>query len=127
MTGMFLIADDTPAKLQFLASFVKREKWAGEIIQATTTEEAIILIDDHPEISAAFIDYYIPSQRGPAIIRHLREKHPKSLIALVSSADSEENNEEAKAAGANVCICTSIPERDLVEKLGGVIEEWKIL
>ena len=95
----FLIADDTPRKMDYLLSLLKKTSWKGKILTADTCEGAIELINKH-KIDAAFIDYYIPSTYGPSIIRHLKKSNPKARIALVSSADSALNAAEAKAAGA---------------------------
>lgn len=111
----FLIADDSPGKIQFLRSMLSRVDWKGEVLIAETTEEAVTLIDANPHIDAAFIDYYIPSQNGPAIIKYLKKKNPDAKIALVSSADSTKNGNEARAAGAEAVICTSY-QSDQVEK-----------
>ncbi len=125
--NFFLIADDSPGKLHFLRSTVERSGWPGEILMATTTEDAMELIDAHTEeITAAFIDFYIPSTNGPAVIAYLKKKSPQSHIALVSSANNSDNNAKAKAAGAERTICTS-NERDHVEmELLDTIEEWKM-
>ncbi len=82
------------------------------------------LIDQHPDISAAFIDYYIPSENGPAIIRYLKVKNPQARIALVSSADSRKNSEEAKAAGAEAVICTSDQADEVESTILGLLKEW---
>lgn len=122
----FLIADDSPQKMRMLRELVERSKWPGEILQAATTEDAKGLVDTHPDISAAFIDYYIPSECGPAVIAYLKDKRPHALIALVSSADNARNTEEAMAAGAETAVCTS-NEADRVEReLMDLLSEWSV-
>ena len=122
----FLILDDSPGKMEFLRRIVLRAKWPGEILTAVTTEEACALIDAHAEIGASFIDYYIPDENGPSVIRYLLQKNPSAKIALVSSADSEENGAEARRAGATAVVCTSglmdFVERRLLE----LLEEWSM-
>ena len=123
---MFLIADDSPGKVMMLQVLLKKAKWSTPIVVARTTEEAEELIDAHPDISHAFIDYYIPSQYGPSIISYLKTKNPSARIALVSSADNPSNDEEAKAAGAGACICVTRGTSDEVEKvILELLEEWK--
>ena len=120
----FLIVDDSPWKMQFLRSMIERAKWQGDILEAWTTEEAKKLIDTHPEISAAFVDYYVPSECGPSVIRYLRAKNPNAKIALVSSADSKRNASEAISSGANAVLCTS-DQSDVVEKsLMDLLADW---
>jgi CheY-like chemotaxis protein len=122
----FLILDDSPGKMEFLRRIVLRAKWPGEILTAVTTEEACELIDAHPEISASFIDYYVPEKNGPSVIRYLTTRNPQARIALVSSSDSEANAEEARTAGATAVVCTSglmdFVERRLLE----LLEEWSM-
>ena len=122
MTRTFLIADDSAGKMTMLKSVLHAAKWEGEIFTATTTEEAIALIDSHP-IDCAFIDYYIPSTNGPAVIKHLRSAQPNAKIALVSSADNTENAQEARDAGVNTVICVSNPGSE--ELLKELLLEWK--
>ena len=121
----FLIADDTPAKLQFLVKLVERA-WKFEILTAETTEDACALIEQNPDIAAAFIDYYIPSANGPSVINYLKEKIPTARIALVSSSDNAKNAAEAKAAGAERVICTSDRGDEVERVILGLVEEWQL-
>jgi DNA-binding NarL/FixJ family response regulator len=125
MAGTFLIADDTPSKLAMLKAFVVHGQWDGEILLAKTSEEAFALIDAHPTITAAFVDYYIPSKNGPAIIAYLHAKNPAAHIALVSSADNAQNSAEAKAAGAEAVICTTHGEDILRTQLTDLLLAWR--
>lgn len=120
----FLIADDSREKILFLRHMLQRAKWNGNLVIAETTEQAKELIDAHPDISCAFIDYYIPSENGPAVIAYLREKCPQSRIALVSSADNTENTARAKKAGAEAAICTTHQSDVLEREILGLLHAW---
>ncbi len=123
----FLVADDSPHKTAMLKDLLAIAQWKDPILFAMTSEEAMRLIDEHPDISHAFVDYYIPSDNGPAIIKHLKEKNPAANIVLVSSSDNGENQEQAMDAGAEACICTS-DRSDIVERaILDILEEWKLL
>lgn len=127
MMASFLIADDSPQKIQLLMHFLKKARWEGPILTAETTEDAMQLIDDHPDIGFACIDYYMPSENGPAVIHHLHTQNPNAHIALVSSSDKQSNYDEAKAAGAETCLCTTYAS-DVVERtMMELLEEWKVL
>ena len=120
----FLIADDSPGKMLMLQAFLKKAQWEGEVLTAETAEEAEEIVEEHPEIGFAFIDYYIPSKNGPWIIRMLKTKNPTARIALVTSSERKDNQEEAIAAGAEKCICTSY-EAEIVEReVMNVLSEW---
>lgn len=124
MTSL-LIADDSPVKTQLLKAMLKKMGWPIDTLTATTTEQAMKVIDDHRDIAFALVDYYIPTQNGPAIIQRLRREHPKCRIALVSSSDSAENKDEAMSLGAESFVCTSW-EADRVEReLTGLLQTWR--
>ena len=122
--GAFLIADDNPAKLAMLVSLVRKAKWPGEILTAMNTGDANALVDSHPEIRGAFIDYEIPSGNGPVIIRYLKAAIPACRIALVTAADSQRFADDATAAGAEAVVCTTSTREDPVAKIDGILREW---
>lgn len=120
----FLIADDSEAKRMLMHAILRHVKWAGEIFTAKTSEEAMMLIERHPDIGCAFIDFYIPSANGPAIIRALKAKNPAARIALVSSSDERKNIDQATIAGAEAFVCTSW-ESDRAERaLLDLLDNW---
>lgn len=124
MKKALLIADDSPQKIALLQHFLHKAKWNDNIVTAETTEDAMQLIDMH-DIGFAFIDYYIPSRNGPAIIAYLKQKNPAAHIALVSSSDKKSNFDEATAAGAEACICTTYQADEVEKTILERIEEWK--
>lgn len=124
MPKTFLIVEDTEDKRLFLAGILERMRWDGEILIARTTEEAMEFIKAAP-ISAAFVDYNIPSQNGPAVIKALRARHPKAHIALTTATDSKRYKEDAMAAGADAFVCTSWPEDRAALALQDLITEWQ--
>lgn len=124
MTPALLIADDSPQKTMLMEGMLLRHGWKGEIFTATTTEAAIALIDVHPQIRFGLIDFYIPSAHGPAVIEYLTKKHADARVALVSSSDNYENQEAAKAAGAEACICTSYEPEEVEMAFGNLLGDW---
>ncbi len=124
MPHPFLIADDSPGKRAFLHELLRHEHWDGDIIEATTTEDAMDMIEEHPDIVAAFIDYEIPSQNGPAIIRALHSKNPAAHIALVTASDSRKYEQDGYEAGANAFVCTTWEENRVIKVLTDLLREW---
>ncbi len=125
MSGSFLIADDSEAKMMLLTLMLRKAKWEGTMYKAYSTDEAKKMIDDHPDIAFAFIDYYMHREFGPAVIRYLKSKNPAARIALVSSSDKQSNCEEAKAAGAETCICTTYQMDEVERRLMDILVEWR--
>lgn len=91
----------------------------------SSTGEAKKVIDKHPDIAFAFVDYEIPTENGPSVIRYLKEKNPAARIALVSSSDSERYITDAKEAGAEAYICTSYQSDVVATQIGELIEKWQ--
>jgi CheY-like chemotaxis protein len=97
--------------------------WKGEVLTAGSSEEAMATIDKASAIDGAFIDYYMPSENGPAVIRHLRQKFPECKIALVSSADNKENGKQARDAGADAVLCTTLVDSE--EHIKETVRRWR--
>lgn len=123
MHDTLLIADDSEHKVILMKGMLNRMNWKGEILEALTTEDAKALIDEK-EIHYALIDFFIPSENGPALIGYLKERYPEARVALVSSSDNYDNLEAAKAAGAEQSICTSYPADEVEQKFTELLEEW---
>ncbi len=121
----FLIADDSEGKQMLLQGLLRHSHWDVQLLVAYSTEEAKKLINDHPDIAFAFIDYNIPSENGPAVIRYLKEKNPQARIALTTSMDTEKYFQEARSAGAEICICTVYQLDEVERSILGLIEEWR--
>lgn len=120
----FLIADDSPNKVQLMRLMLKHSKWEGNVLFAETTEDALKLIDEN-DVGYAFIDYYIPSKNGPSVIAYVKEKNPDAHIALTTSTDNQENFREALDAGAETCICTTYQIDEVERAFMGLLEEWR--
>jgi DNA-binding NarL/FixJ family response regulator len=120
-----LIADDRQDKIDLIRAILTHFKWRAEPLIAQTTEGAMRLIDEH-DITHAFVDFYIPSENGPAIIAYLKTKNPDAHIALVSSSDKKENCDAAKAAGAEACICTSYHADEVEMAFNDILHEWML-
>ncbi|MBM3231318.1 response regulator [Candidatus Peregrinibacteria bacterium] len=121
--SVFLIADDSQGKAMMLEAVVKHSQKFPTILIAKTTQDAKALIDSE-QIAAAFIDYEMPTENGPAVIAYLKEKQPNSRIALTTSSDSADYEKEAMAAGAEAFVCTTRDEKYVLETLRNLLIEW---
>lgn len=123
----FFIADDSQGKRGMLSFLVRKYMPDAHLLIATTTEEAIDVIDAHPDIAFAFIDYEIPSKNGPFVIAYLKKKNPRAHIALVTSADSDDYRQNARRAGSEAFVCTSHPEDQVLRELSDLLVQWRSL
>lgn len=123
----FLIANDSPEKILMLKHYLNVAGWTGEMLTAATCAEAYDILAGRSDLTAAFVDYYIPDDNGPAIIRRIKTKFPSCRVALVSSADDASNASESRSAGAEAVLCTSYRsdqvETAVLELLAGWIQD----
>jgi len=119
-----LIADDSAGKTLMLKTLIKKSGIETDILTATTTDTAKQLIDSHT-IDAAFVDYEMPTENGPAVIAYLRNHQPEARITLASSSDNSTRQAEAIEAGAETCICTSYAPDTVEETVLNLLESWK--
>ncbi len=126
MMPRLLIADDSMKKIQLLQDCLRMADWKGEALIVHNTEDAMQAMDSDPTIGFAFIDYYMPSTNGPAVIAYIKQKNPHAHVALVSSGNSQKNFEEAKQAGAEACICTSDRTDEVENMIVGLIQTWNL-
>ncbi len=122
----FLIADDSEGKQMLLQGLLRHSHWKVDLLIAYSTEEAKKLIDAHQDIAFAFIDYNIPSEDGPAVISYLKKINPQSRIALTTSMDDERYFEEARKAGAEMCVCTAYQSDVVEQQLSELIASWRL-
>ncbi len=120
---LFLIADDSPEKIDYLLKAIHATEWDIEVVTALTTEDAYDIMRKR-RVDFAFIDYYIPNDNGPHMIARLKNRNPEAKIALVSSSKKESNLKEALEAGADATICTSDPAHVVTAQLDRLLREW---
>lgn len=120
----FLVADDNDGKALMLEVLVRQWGQADTLLRARTTEEAKEIIQ-RERVDFAFIDYYMPSEDGPAVIAHLKATHPNCRVALVSSANNSDNAAEATEAGAEAIICTSFQADEVERAIKDILQSWE--
>lgn len=121
-----LIADDSAQKIDLMRFMLRKAHWQGDVFMAHTSKEAFEMIEKNA-IDFGLIDYYIPQKNGPAIIAKLKEKNSAARIALVSSSDAKKNFDEAKAAGAEACICTTYKSDEVEKVFIELLNSWKVI
>ncbi len=120
---LFLIADDSPEKIDYLLKAIHATEWDIEVVTALTTEDAYDIMRKR-RVDFAFIDYYIPNDNGPHMIARLKNRNPRARIALVSSSKKPSNIKEAMDAGAETTLCTSDPAHVVAAQLDRLLREW---
>lgn len=120
---LFLIADDSPEKIDYLLKAIHATEWDIEVVTALTTEDAYEIMRKR-RVDFAFIDYYIPNDNGPHLIKRLKNRNADARVALVSSSKKPSNLKEALDAGAETTLCTSDPAHVLASQVDTLLREW---
>ncbi len=120
---LFLIADDSPEKIDYLLKAIHATEWDIEVATALTTEDAYEIMRKR-RVDFAFIDYYIPNDNGPHLIERLKNRNWDARVALVSSSKKPSNIQEAMDAGAETTLCTSDPAHVLAAQVDTLLREW---
>lgn len=96
-----LIADDQPAFRSLVCQVVA--SLPAEVIVCTNGSEALVAFEQH-QPDWTLLDWSMPEPDGLAVIRILRDRHPRSCLILLSAHFSSLLEREAEAAGATRCF-----------------------
>lgn len=70
------------------------------IVDAGSTEEALLRLDEHPDTQLVVMDLGLPGMPGLGGIALIRERHPNVPVVALSSADDKATVLQALDAGA---------------------------
>ena len=94
------------------------------VFTAKHGEEALEIIDEHPEISLVITDYHMPRMDGFKLTQEIRKTYKKedlSIIALSSNSDSEINAMFLKH-GANDYITKPFSKEEFSCRINNIVE-----
>ena len=119
-----LIADDSPEKTDMLLKAIHAAEWDIEIAVALTTEQAYEIMKKR-RVDFAFMDYYIPNDNGPHMIKRLKNRNADARIALVSSSKKPSNLQEALEACAGSLVQIVVSAHVVAAQLSELLQKWK--
>lgn len=111
---MILAVDDEPHIRHVLRHVLQR---AGhQVMLADNGQEALDLLEAHPEVQMVVTDIVMPVLDGFALIKHLRQSSPIPILVLTASGE-EQFELQAKALGANSFITKPFAREDLLREV----------
>ena len=96
-----LIIDDE-IDIRFLLGSLLKFKNVQASYAGTLLEAENILQNESPAL--IFLDNHLPDGRGIGFIKHLKKKHPRSKVIMITAHDNTSDRDKARIEGADFFI-----------------------
>ncbi|MBP8127545.1 MAG: diguanylate cyclase, partial [Aeromonadaceae bacterium] len=96
-----LVVDDSRTSRH--RTMAQLRKQLLQVHEATHAREAMVMLEQHPAIRLALVDYYMPDIDGISLVRMLRERYSKQQLAIIGISVSDKRGLSARylKQGAN--------------------------
>lgn len=95
-----LIVDDHALIREALHSVLKQLNREAVIVEASNSQQAMRIVEEHPDISFILLDINLPDRDGFSVLRELRERYATIAIVILSSSDDQDTVKRAFKLGA---------------------------
>lgn len=116
-SGVTLIASDQGSYRDYLAGLLKSECGFAEVIERTSFNQALTVLDDRSDIALATFDLAPPIARHRPHLRGLRTRFPQVRIAVAASSDDRADILAALQAGAHAYLPKSLGTAEMLQAL----------
>ena len=118
-----LIVEDNPLFRQTIADILATQFPSMVLEEAADGKTALQKIEDAaPDL--IFMDIKLPGENGLHLTEHIKRKHPKIVVAVLTSYDWPEYREAAYKFGANYFIMKgSSTNKEIVELIGSIFDD----
>lgn len=110
-----MIAEDIPSSEFYLTKVI--EKFSSVIHYARSGNEAIEVIQKHPEINLILMDIKMPGIDGYQITRNIRQFNKDVVIIAQTAYALEGDREKSLAAGCNDYITKPVDRNELINMI----------
>lgn len=114
-----LIVDDHILIREGIRNLVNREPDLDIRYEAGSSEEALDILDQYPDIDLAIVDVSLPGTSGMDLIKQVRERHPNVQVLVLSMHDETLYSDRAFRAGAKGYVM----KQEATEKLLAAIRK----
>jgi DNA-binding NarL/FixJ family response regulator len=108
-----LIADDDAYFRMAVSAILTRQFGFSRVLEASSLDEALESLSEHPNVDAALFDLSMPGMGAPTHQRAVRECFPKARVAVVSGSSSRRDILLALEAGVHGYVLKSLSITDL--------------
>lgn len=95
-----LVVDDHALIREALQSVLKQLNREAVIFEASNSQKAMRIVEEHPDISFILLDINLPDRDGFSVLRELRERYATIAIVILSSSDDQDTVKRAFKLGA---------------------------
>lgn len=123
-----LVLEDEVSIRSFVIINLKRAGY--EIVEAESGEQAIELLDKHPDVHLALLDVMLPGIDGFEVCRHIRASNPAMGIIMLTARTQEMDKVTGLMTGADDYVTKPFSPTELIarvdalsRRLGGAAEQ----
>ena len=95
-----LIVDDHALIREALRAVLRQLKREAVIFEASSSRQAMDIVEEHPDISLILLDINLPDRDGFSVLRELRDRDATIAIIILSSSDDQDTVKRAFKLGA---------------------------
>jgi DNA-binding NarL/FixJ family response regulator len=95
-----LIVDDHALIREALHAVLKQLKREAVIFEASSSRQAMQLVEEHPDVSLILLDINLPDRDGLSVLAELRERYATIAIIVLSAQDDRDAVKRAFKLGA---------------------------
>jgi two-component SAPR family response regulator len=95
-----LVVDDHTLIRDALHAVLKRLKRNTIVLEASSSRQAIQIVEKHPDLSLILLDIKLPDRDGFSVLSELRDRYPAIAIIILSASNSQDEVKRAFSLGA---------------------------
>ena len=95
-----LIVDDHPLIREASHAVLKRLKGNTVVFEASSSRQAIQIVEEHPDLNLILLDIKLPDRDGFSVLSELRDRYPAIAIIILSASNNQDEVKRAFSLGA---------------------------
>jgi DNA-binding NtrC family response regulator len=123
LTETVLVIEDQDSARESLTELLRGEGY--EVHEAADGNKAIALVDQH-DLDVVLTDLMMPGSDGMAVLRHIRDVSPQTLVLLMTAHASVDTAIEAVRLGAQDYLLKPLIFEDVLRKVQHLMSHRKL-
>jgi DNA-binding NarL/FixJ family response regulator len=116
-----LIVDDHPLVVEGVKMLLKQERDIEVVAQASSGQQALALLKQHPEINVALVDLNMPEMSGVELTHAIREQAPHVRVLVLSMTHDHASVTEVLEAGGSGYVLKNTTREELSEAIRQIV------